>query len=186
MSNLALGNKDDYPAAAAKHLDDASALLGAKRFDGAGYLAGYVIECSLRSVVMVGHMLKLAHEEANEKRRKSAPMPVKSQPKPGSLDFRFKRVASGMAKDQGRDHDLAELAKATTGYKDVLTSEIADYATALEMSKLPFGDKKRFTDIRYRAEGDLSADDARAWVEEAKAIYNATIGTMIRDGLVLR
>jgi hypothetical protein len=52
MSAQLLENGDDYPDAATKHLDDARALLRAGRFDGAAYLAGYVIECSLKALVV--------------------------------------------------------------------------------------------------------------------------------------
>lgn len=50
MSKLALANGDDHPDAAAKHLADAAALLTAARPDGAAYLSGYVVECSLKSI----------------------------------------------------------------------------------------------------------------------------------------
>lgn len=45
--------KDDYPGAAAKHVDDCAALLVARRFDGAGYLAGYVVECAIKTLIEV-------------------------------------------------------------------------------------------------------------------------------------
>src|ERR1035441_2033403 len=44
---------EDYPAAAGKHCDDAGALLAASRFDGAAYLAGYAVECMLKTVIQV-------------------------------------------------------------------------------------------------------------------------------------
>lgn len=50
MSKLAQLNGDDYPEAAGKHLQDATELLAAARPDGAAYLSGYVVECSLKSV----------------------------------------------------------------------------------------------------------------------------------------
>lgn len=53
MSKLKLPNDDDYPDAAGKHLDDSIALFDADRYDGAGYLAGYVLECSFKAVVML-------------------------------------------------------------------------------------------------------------------------------------
>lgn len=52
MSAQLLENGDDYPDAASKNLDDARALLKAGRFDGAAYLSGYVIECSLKALVV--------------------------------------------------------------------------------------------------------------------------------------
>lgn len=53
MSRLALAGKDDYPDAAGKHLDDAIKLADAGRFDGAAYLAGYVVECALKSLIVL-------------------------------------------------------------------------------------------------------------------------------------
>ena len=43
----------DYPKAALKHLEDAQALLTSSRFDGAAYLAGYVVECALKTMIEV-------------------------------------------------------------------------------------------------------------------------------------
>lgn len=51
MSNLRHGD-DDHPEAAAKHYADSSFLLDHGRFDAAGYLCGYVVECSLKSVIL--------------------------------------------------------------------------------------------------------------------------------------
>lgn len=44
---------DNYPEAAKKHLIDSEALLSAKRYDGAGYLAGYAVECTLKTLIWV-------------------------------------------------------------------------------------------------------------------------------------
>jgi len=53
MSRIRLPNGDDYPEAAQKHLEDAGVLLREKRWDGSGYLAGYVVECVLKTFVLV-------------------------------------------------------------------------------------------------------------------------------------
>ena len=42
---------EDYPKAALKHLQDAQALNKSSRFDGAAYLAGYVVECTLKTMI---------------------------------------------------------------------------------------------------------------------------------------
>lgn len=52
MSSYKQPGGDDYPDAAQKHLDDARALLAASRFDGAGYHAGYVIECAIKTILL--------------------------------------------------------------------------------------------------------------------------------------
>jgi hypothetical protein len=44
---------DDFPGAASKHVLDGEALLAANRFDGAGYLAGYAVECTTKTLVQV-------------------------------------------------------------------------------------------------------------------------------------
>ena len=46
-------SKEDFPKAALKHLQDAQALLKSNRFDGAAYLAGYVVECALKTMIEV-------------------------------------------------------------------------------------------------------------------------------------
>ena len=53
MSRLKQSNGDDYPEAALKHLRDADALVRGRRFDGAAYLAGYVVECALKTLIQV-------------------------------------------------------------------------------------------------------------------------------------
>ena len=53
MSRLKQDNGDDYPEAARKHLLDAAALLSAGRPDGSAYLAGYVVECSLKTLLQI-------------------------------------------------------------------------------------------------------------------------------------
>lgn len=44
---------DNYPEAAWKHVIDSEALLSVKRYDGAGYLAGYAVECTLKTLIWV-------------------------------------------------------------------------------------------------------------------------------------
>lgn len=53
MSRLRLPNGDDHPEAAHKHLLDAGALLAQQRPDGAAYLSGYVVECALKSLLVL-------------------------------------------------------------------------------------------------------------------------------------
>jgi hypothetical protein len=53
MSHLQLPSGDDHPEAAGKHLADAQVLLAAARADGSAYLAGYVVECALKSICIL-------------------------------------------------------------------------------------------------------------------------------------
>jgi HEPN domain-containing protein len=48
--------EEDYGSAARRHLHDARTLLIAERFDNAAYLAGYVVECSMKKLLEIhGH-----------------------------------------------------------------------------------------------------------------------------------
>ena len=53
MSRLQQSNGDDYPEAAVKHMQDSGALLAGGRYDGAAYLAGYVVECALKTLIQL-------------------------------------------------------------------------------------------------------------------------------------
>lgn len=53
MSRLKQDNGDDYPEAAGKHLKDASVLISGARNDGTAYLAGYVVECALKTLIQL-------------------------------------------------------------------------------------------------------------------------------------
>jgi hypothetical protein len=53
MSNMRQLSGEDYPDAARKHYTDARALMNRRRYDGAAYLAGYVVECILKTLIQV-------------------------------------------------------------------------------------------------------------------------------------
>lgn len=53
MSRLQQANGDDYPDAAGKHMQDSGLLLTGGRHDGAAYLAGYVVECALKTLLQL-------------------------------------------------------------------------------------------------------------------------------------
>ena len=53
MSHLRQANGDDYPEAAGKHMQDSGLLLSDRRHDGAAYLAGYVVECALKTLIQL-------------------------------------------------------------------------------------------------------------------------------------
>src|SRR5438876_6631025 len=72
MSRLRSPNGDDHPDAAQKHLLDVEVLLAQGRLDGAAYLSGYVVECSLKSLHVLetgrdlrGHHLQTLVGEVN-------------------------------------------------------------------------------------------------------------------------
>lgn len=176
MTNLALTNKDDYPAAAEKHLNDAEALLGAGRFDGAGYLLGYAVECSLRTVLMVGAMARLGPIRHDR-------LAAELRPASSTLK-RFKATAAREVRSVGREHNLADLASATTSYARELNSATVDYAPPIDTKKPPF---RAWThSLRYRAEGAIAEAEAKAWLAEADEVYKKTIGRMLRNGVIQR
>jgi hypothetical protein len=53
MSNLQQASGHDYPAASRKHCVDARVLSDNQRCDGAAYLAGYAVECIIKTVIQV-------------------------------------------------------------------------------------------------------------------------------------
>jgi hypothetical protein len=52
MSRLLQTNGDDHPEAAKGHLAECSALLNAELWDASAYHAGYVVECSMKSLLL--------------------------------------------------------------------------------------------------------------------------------------
>lgn len=53
MSHLRQVNGDDYPEAARKHMEDSNVLMTENRYDGTAYLAGYVVECTLKTMIQL-------------------------------------------------------------------------------------------------------------------------------------
>ena len=56
---------DNYPEAAWKHVTDSGALLNVKRYDGAGYLAGYAVECTLKTLIQVENTRRVRVHDLN-------------------------------------------------------------------------------------------------------------------------
>lgn len=52
---------EDFASAAGRHLDDCERLLRSGRHDNAAYLAGYVVECSLKAVVESGGLSAVSY-----------------------------------------------------------------------------------------------------------------------------
>lgn len=53
MSKVGQPNGDDHADAAQRNLVDAAVLLAGSRPDGAAYLSGYVVECSLKTLWLI-------------------------------------------------------------------------------------------------------------------------------------
>lgn len=58
---------EDYPSAALRHHHDAADLLAAGRLDNAFYLAGYVVECTMKALLeKAGHNAKTYGHELDD------------------------------------------------------------------------------------------------------------------------
>ena len=89
----ATADRDDYPAAAAKHLADAELLYEAGHCDGAAYLTGYIAECALKTLVEVAgrepprsHDLGRLRGRALELAALPGARTARYAPAPGDLD----------------------------------------------------------------------------------------------------
>lgn len=65
VSKLLLPSGDDHPDAAGKHLQDAKVLATGGRPDGAVYLSGYVVECAMKSVILLQSPALKANHDIN-------------------------------------------------------------------------------------------------------------------------
>ncbi len=143
MSRLAHRNGDDHPEAAGKHLADAGVLKKARRHDGAGYLAGYVVECCLKAIV---------------------------------------QLETGQAL---RGHDLCSLRHRVDRASAMVGSRTARYVSTTAMRNLAKASIMAWhPGLRYRAPGSVTSGDAKTWVMEARAVYNATVVALRLDGVI--
>ena len=146
---------DDYPLASRKHLDDASALSSRGRHLGCAYLAGYVVECALKSVLL--------YEAAwDQTTRRYDPQKL------GSEQARLRQFGHGLK-------DLLEevtrvYARATTRSQRYVPS-LPRRAAILDWD----------ASLRYRGPNDLMPDNARAMLKDATKVYQQTIELMMRD-----
>lgn len=187
VSNLSYMG-DDHPDAAAKNLDDASALFGARRFDGAAYLAGYVVECSLKTVIVVHEIAKQAGLTpvtlAAGMASSTAPVVAAL---PGSYQKARLASKSPTTKKPPTSHDLENLSReavalasqpgaATAGYTppDPTAQPIPPAIYAMGWTE----------SLRYSSPGAIGRTTAQAWVDEARKVYQATVAKMRRDGVV--
>jgi len=154
MSRLRLASGDDHPEAAGKQLSDAQVLLPAGRADGAAYLAGYVVECALKSIVILEHSLHMNLEAAGKQAR------------------RFGHKLNSISRNALR---LAAVPGARTArYVPRMTAGHSLYDTTSGWRET----------LRYRAAGAVAPSDAGSWLAEAQAVYESTIVPMRLDGVV--
>jgi hypothetical protein len=145
---------DDHADAAGKHLSDAGVLLENSRFDGAGYLSGYVVECVLKSVVL--HDVSFNSSLGQHDLTTLADWHKKLSRKPYG-------------------HGLQALAAIVVG------AEGAPYMPDLPPTAAVF--KWRET-LRYAPPGVVAEDRATAYHEWAGMVYSHAIVAMRLQGLI--
>jgi hypothetical protein len=155
-------NDDDYPEAAEKHVRDSVALHEAHRHDGACYLAGYVVECCLKAVLL------------HDKAWRHTPAPHHD--------------ASALASERNKiskrpfGHDLVALMLGTIGAVGArYMPDIPKDASILSSPAMGGGWTET---IRYRAPHPQAEARAKSWLEWAKHVYESTIVEMRLDGVL--
>lgn len=160
MSNLRVGD-DDHPLAAVMHLRDAQALHNSNRPDGCAYHAGYVVECSLKTVLL--------HDDAWDA--------IAGEHDAAKLHACHKKLSG---KSYG--HRLAVLAAAQLGAVG------AKYWPDLPMPPGPSASVFDWKEtLRYRGEDpDFSkaVDRATAYLEWAEHVHACSIVAMRLDGVI--
>jgi HEPN domain-containing protein len=132
---------DDFPGAASKHVLDGEALLAANRFDGAGYLAGYAVECTIKTLVQV----------------------------------------EGAA--SRRVHNLEDLSREALRLAVLPSQRTARYLTNPDLTTLTYGDPPGWNEkLRYQPDGYVGEASAKAWVAEARRLYDEVIVQMKLNG----
>lgn len=133
---------DNFPEAVKKHVFDSEALLSANRYDGAGYLAGYAVECTLKTLIWV-------------------------------------ETGGGV-----RDHNLNNLSSRALLLHSLPAQRTASYVKGSIITSLLYGSTGWRETLRYEAEGTVSGTDSKAWVSEARRLYDEIIVPMKLDGVI--
>lgn len=153
MSKLQVGD-DDHPEAAAKNLQDAETLLRAGRHDGAAYLGGYVIESSLKTLIL--------HDRAYDATR-------------GAHDAGRLKKAHAQVASKSFGHALMKLMNASMGHHG------AAYAPTPEnLSKHTATWSESW---RYRAPG-VAQGVAADILADANRVYRQVVVKMRQDGIL--
>ena len=102
---------DDFPKAALKHLEDAWVLRDEQRFDGAAYLAGYVVECTLKTVIEAENPPVPRSHDLSNLQQTGQQLALRAGPRTGTLYIAAtqtlvpdSRVAAGDALSQPPRH----------------------------------------------------------------------------------
>lgn len=175
MSNLANSSGDDYPDAAGKHLDDAAALVDAARYDGAAYLSGYVVECSLKTLIVLQTIAKVTGAH---------PTTLASTMQAGGATV-TKGINDGFQTAMHLRHRLDKLSAEVTRLAAQASAVTAAYELPPGPSTMyaPASSPSWRETLRYR-EPHIPEATARAWLDEAGRVYASTVARMRRDGVV--
>lgn len=175
MSNLAHANGDDFPDAAGKHLDDATTLVNAGRHDGGAYLAGYVVECSLKTALVLEEIARASG---------LGPTALVPAMKAGGTTI-ASGVADGWKKAKKLGHDLAKLTAEATRLAALPSAVTAAYSFPSGPSAMHAPASPSWSEsLRYREPGHIHESTARAWLAEATSVYATTVARMRRDGVI--
>lgn len=153
MSKLRVTN-DDHADAAGKHLGDAGTLLEKSRFDGAGYLSGYVVECVLKAVVL--------HDKSFDS-------------SVGQHDSTMLALWHKTLSTKKFGHNLQALAAIVVG------AEGAPYMPDLPPRAAVFNWRET---LRYSPSGTVAEVQSRAYYEWAGMAYEQAIVAMRLQGLI--
>jgi hypothetical protein len=171
MSNFALEG-DDHPEAAGKHLDDATALWSATRYDGAGYLTGYVLECCFKTLLIL-------HEVATSARL--SPRSLAGGLAAGGPAVQT-GVRQGMRAARRLKHDLDGLSREALRLAALPGATTAAYVPSIAGASIYAAGWTE--SLRYQKPGCVGQVMSRQWLMEARRVYQSTVAQMRRDGVL--
>jgi len=146
---------DDYPVASTKHLADAQTLAKNGRHLGCAYLAGYVVECALKSVLLY----EASWDQAARR--------YDSQ-KLGKEQARLRQFA----------HNLKALRDEVIGVNVRATTRSQRYVPNLPRGAVIWDWSES---LRYRAPTAIMPPHAQSMLQDATKVYQQTISLMARD-----
>lgn len=179
MSNLKVG-QEDFPAAAEKMQRDAAALLSAGRYDGAAYLAGYAVECSLKTVLLLEAYARVANV------RTEADLLL-------NLALVSQETKANTLKDlRAISHTFSDAIDAARGTRGLRKTK---FFASVWSSPVTLSFQRRIWNryavvlqwvpsLRYGGEGAFSHKRAKRWVNASTQMVTDTVGAMRRQGLV--
>lgn len=169
VSNLLIGN-DDFPAAAEKMLMDAGVLHANRRYDGAAYLAGYAVECSLKTILLMKALARATGATTAPSLALALATALPTIPAGVTNELKFKvKHQLALALNISLVH-LHACGAVTRRYRRGVWPKLAVL---------------RWTETsRYAAPGAVSAGKSRRWLGGAASVVATSVRAMRRDGVV--